>query len=819
MDLFFTLEYITRWEEHLRVELSILRRGNIEPQRRIVVLTTPDGIRWEGTEHVAEPDVESFSYEYVVCEGDTVTRREWNAVPRSIAGADKSFFLHDFWREIPPNAHLYSSAYTHISKQPELVAAPMLYYERTLVFRVQAPQLREGEVLALVGSQPLLGAWHPERALRMSPAGLHEWTLTLTLEGVSLPIEYKYVRVRARTGELIEWESGGNRTTRSATDLRGVAVFFDSEARLESHPWRRAGVVVPLFSLRSEGSQGVGDFGDLQRMVDWTSAAGMHVVQLLPINDTSLTHTWRDSYPYRCLSAFALHPLYIDLRQLPPIHDEAFMASHETMCRKANAAAECDYEASLSLKIAYLRRLYAQEGKEVMQASSFMRFYDENQEWLLPYAVFCTLRDRYGTVDYHEWPQYSEYDENAVNLLARHDWDEVGFHVFVQYLLDGQLATVVRHARERGVVLKGDIPIGVSPHSVEAWMQPQYFHLDLCAGAPPDDFSEAGQNWGFPTYNWERMAADGYRWWVRRLQRMACYFDAYRIDHVLGFFRIWAVPRAETDARRGQFDPALPLSREDIMSFGFPFRDECVGRLFVADYRDSERYHPLIDAHPETLLSGWELDAFRRLHEDFFYHRHNDFWYREAMKRLPALVGATRMLVCAEDLGMVPACVHPAMQQLRILSLEIQTMPKAFGIRFARLADNPYMSVSTPFTHDMPTLRQWWAANDERRQHYYSEVLHHDGQAPAELTAALAEEILCAHLQSPSMLCLVSLQDWLATDASLRRPNADEERINEPADPDHYWHYRMHLTLETLLSSDAFNARLCAIIGQSGRNE
>ncbi|MCR4921013.1 MAG: 4-alpha-glucanotransferase [Bacteroidaceae bacterium] len=817
MNLYFTLEYVTRWEEQLRVELSILRRGILEPQRRIVALTTSDGRRWEGTEHVSEPDVESFSYVYAVCEGDTVTRREWNIVPRRFTGADKSFYLHDYWRDIPPNAHLYSSAYAHISRQPDTAPHPMLYFERTLVFRVQAPQLCEGEVLALVGNQPPLGAWHPERALRMSPAGLHEWTLTLTLEGLSLPIEYKYVRVCARTGELLEWESGMNRIASLSSDVRGVAVFFDSEVRLQSSLWRRAGVVVPLFSLRSEGSQGVGDFGDLQRMVDWASAADMHVVQLLPINDTTQTHTWHDSYPYRCLSVFALHPLYIDLRQLPPIHDEAFMASHAAACRAANAAAECDYETSLALKLDYLHRLYAQEGKDVMHASSFMRFYDENQEWLLPYAVFCTLRDRYGTADYHTWPQYAEYDEGAVNLLARHAGDEVGFHVFVQYLLDGQLSAVVRHARQQGVVLKGDIPIGVSPHSVEAWMQPQYFHLELCAGAPPDDFSAAGQNWGFPTYNWENMAADGYRWWIRRLQRMACYFDAYRIDHVLGFFRIWAVSRAEADACRGQFDPALPMTREEIMSYGLPFCDDYVDRLFVPDYRYPDRYHPLIDAHPETILSGYALDAFRRLHEQFFYHRHNDFWYGQAMKRLPALVGATRMLVCAEDLGMVPACVHPTMTQLRILSLEIQTMPKALGLRFARLEDNPYMSVSTPFTHDMPTLRQWWAENAERRQHYYAEVLHHDGQASDELTGSLAEEILCAHLQSPSMLCLVSLQDWLAIDESLRRPNADEERINVPADPDHYWCYRMHLTLEALAADAPYTQHLRSLVSQAGR--
>lgn len=816
MVLNFSLEYVTRWEEQLRVELTLHRRGGLG-QSRLVTLSTMDGARWEGCEHVSEPDVESFSYAYIVCEGDVVTRREWNGVPRRFPAADRSFFLFDYWRDIPPNAHLYSSACRHAFPDPEEKSSAMLYYERTLVFRVQAPQLREGEALALVGNQPPLGAWRPERALRMSPSGTHEWTLSLTAEGLYLPIEYKYVRVCARTGELLEWEGGANRCTPPVNETRGVTVFYDSEARLQSQPWRRAGVVVPLFSLRSEGSQGTGDFGDLRRMVDWAGAVGMHVVQLLPINDTMLSQTWRDSYPYNCLSVFALHPQYIDLRQLPPIRDDAFMDACAAAWREANAGAVCDYELTLKLKLDYLRRLYVQEGKAVMQASSFQRFYDENQEWLQPYAVFCTLRDRYGTVDYRSWPRYAVYDEEEVHLLARREWDEVGFHVFVQYLLDGQLSAVVRHARRQGVVLKGDIPIGVSPHSVETWMYPQYFHLDLCAGAPPDAFSETGQNWRFPTYNWQAMAADGYRWWVRRLQRMACYFDAYRIDHVLGFFRIWAVPRDGSDARRGQFSPALPFSREEIEAYGLPFREEYVGELFVPDHDCPERYHPLFSARPEALLSEGQLDAFRRLYEDFFYHRHNDFWYSEAMKRLPALVGATRMLCCAEDLGMVPACVRPVMERLRILSLEIQTMPKAFGLRFSRLEDNPYRSVATPFTHDMPTLRQWWEENRERTQAYYEEVLHRRGTAPQPLTPELAADILRAHLHSPSMLCLISLQDWLAIDGELRRPNADEERINEPSEAVHYWRYRMHLTLETLQASEQFNARVREMIEQSAR--
>ena len=498
---------MTRWEERLCVELKLTRRSGSSFSHR-VNLSTSDGERWEGDDYVAEPDVLSFSYSYVVCEGDVITRREWDAVPRTFpASFDRRFLFHDFWRDIPEHAHLYSSACA-ISNPPSDSSQSLLYYDRTLIFRVQAPQLQPGESLAIVGNQPSLGMWRPERALRMSRGATHEWIISLTTEGIFLPIEYKYVRVRERTGELLEWESGDNRLSPSGfVDMRSVLTIFDSEARLRSQPWRLAGLVVPVFSLRSEGSQGVGDFGDLGRMVDWAHSVGMRAVQLLPINDTTQRRSWRDSYPYNCVSVFALHPLYIDLRQLPPLRDEALMKRFRRRMRTLESRPELSYERVMALKSDYLRMLYEQEGQDVLRADSFQRFYDANQQWLLPYAVFCTLRDRFGTADFSKWPQYSVYDEDEARLLASREWAEVGYHAFVQYLLDGQLSVVSSHARSLGVVLKGDIPIGISPHSVEAWTSSQLFHLDVSAGAPPDAFSATGQNWGFPTYDW-----DGCRW-------------------------------------------------------------------------------------------------------------------------------------------------------------------------------------------------------------------------------------------------------------------------------------------------------------------
>ena len=187
------------------------------------------------------------------------------------------------------------------------------------------------------------------------------------------------------------------------------------------------------------------------------------------------------------------------------------------------------------------------------------------------------------------------------------------------------------------------------------------------------------------------------------------------------------------------------------------------------------------------------------------------------MKKLPALVQCTRMLVCAEDLGMVPSCVKPVLDNLKILSLEIQTMPKIYGQAFARLEDNPYRSVATIFTHDMPTLRGWWQEDYQRSQRYYNQVLQHQGFAPQQITGELCQEVIARHLACPSMLCLISLQDWLSIDEEVRFPDPDAERINIPANPHHYWGYRMHLNIEDLIANKGLSSRIRGMITGSDR--
>ena len=499
---------------------------------------------------------------------------------------------------------------------------------------------------------------------------------------------------------------------------------------------------------------------------------------------------------------------------MPAIKDEAKRQAFEALRQELNALPQIDYERMFAAKMDYLRTIFAQEWATVQRRDSYKKFFEQNKAWLVPYAAFCYYRDLYGTAEFPTWPKEATLQNTQKSTFKGKK--ELNFWYFVQYNLDAQMHEAHAYARKNRVILKGDIPIGISRDGVEAWVEPKYFNLNGQAGAPPDAFSADGQNWGFPTYNWDEMLKDNCSWWVRRFRKMAEYFDAYRIDHVLGFFRIWEIPVPEKSGLMGQFAPALGMSREEIEAYGVPFRDN----LFLVDHKRNDRWHPRIAVQYQegyNQLNDGEKYCFNRLYNDYFYHRNNQFWYTEAMKKLPKLTQATRMLVCAEDLGMVPDCVPWVMNELRILSLEIQAMPKDPTTRFGKLSHNPYRSVDTISTHDMPTLRQWWDEDEERSQAYYNTTLRRGGPAPRPLPGWLAKDIVSRHLTCPSMLCMISFQDWMSIDEKLRLPDENAERINIPANPRHYWRYRMHLTIEQLLAADDLNNEISTLIIQSGR--
>ena len=817
MRIVFNLEYQTTFGEELA--LNILLDGKTEQHK----MSTLDGCHWTCELSKSVKTKTHIDYFYCVMRGDEQTRCEWLTEPHRlefVATKGTHYTVYDHWIDIPEDSFLYSSAFTECVAARKRNMSKETAYAKTVRLKVRAPQLRWNERLAIIGGSETLGNWEALRALTMTEHEDNEWVITLDADTLPDTIEFKFVSLDEEVDVTPLWETGMNRTMTIPKLEQGEVVVYElPQAFFPVYPWKGAGTVIPIFSLRSEGSFGVGDFGDLQKMIDWCAKTRQRVLQVLPINDTNMTYTWQDSYPYNSISIYALHPQYTDFRQLPQLKDKERKAYYDALQKELNALPQIDYERMNNAKLAYLRELFAQEGSKMMKTEAFKTFFEQNKDWLVPYAAFCHYRDMYGTASFTEWPDHKTFTEKERESMSKTTtkiYKEVAFWYFVQFNLDQQMHAAHAYARKQRVILKGDIPIGISRDGVEAWVEPKYFNLNGQAGAPPDAFSADGQNWGFPTYNWDVMLADGCQWWVRRFRKMAEYFDAYRIDHVLGFFRIWEIPMPHKSGLMGQFSPALGMSIEEIAAYGVEFNEG----LFLVDHKRSDRWHPRIAVQYQeayTQLSDDQKYHFNQLYNDYFYRRNNQFWYTEAMKKLPKLTQATRMLVCAEDLGMVPDCVPWVMNELRILSLEIQSMPKDPTTRFGHLSRNPYRSVDTISTHDMATLRQWWDEDEERTQSYFNTMLYRGGPAPHPLPDWLAKDIVSRHLTSPSMLCLISFQDWMSIDEKLRLPDANAERINIPANPRHYWRYRMHLTIEQLLAADDLNEKISTLIIQSGR--
>ena len=812
MKLQFNLEYQTTFGEEL--VLNILSDKKVEQQK----MSTLDGLHWNCELTKTMKSSACIDYYYSVYRGDQETRHEWLTEPHRLEFAairGIRYTIYDHWIDIPEDSYMYSSAITECVAARKRNMSELEEYGRTIRLKVRAPQLRGNERLALIGGGEALGNWEAKRALSMTEHESNEWVVSLNADKLPQTFEFKFVALEEGAESSPVWENGINRTIAlPEIELGEVVVYELTQAYFPVYPWKAAGTVIPIFSLRSEGSFGVGDFGDLKLMIDWCAKTKQRILQVLPITDTNMTRTWQDSYPYNSISIYALHPQYTDFRQLPALKDEAKRKAFETLRQELNALPQIDYERMFAAKMDYLREIFAQEWAAVQRRESFKKFFEQNKDWLVPYAAFCYFRDLYGTATFSEWPKDATLQSTQKSTFKGKK--ELQFWYYVQYNLDAQMREAHAYARAHRVILKGDIPIGISRDGVEAWVEPKYFNLNGQAGAPPDAFSADGQNWGFPTYNWDEMLKDGCSWWVRRFRKMAEYFDAYRIDHVLGFFRIWEIPVPYKSGLMGQFSPALGLSREEIEAYGVAFNEG----LFLVDHKRNDRWHPRIAVQYQEAyeqLSEDQKYCFNQLYNDYFYRRNNQFWYTEAMKKLPKLVQATRMLVCAEDLGMVPDCVPWVMNELRILSLEIQSMPKDPNTRFGKLSHNPYRSVDTISTHDMATLRQWWDEDEERSQTYYNTTLRRGGAAPRPLPGWLAKDIVSRHLTSPSMLCLISFQDWMSIDEKLRLPDENAERINIPANPRHYWRYRMHLTIEQLLKADELNNEISTLIIQSGR--
>ena len=899
--IIFQLHFHTAFGQELFISGNHPLLGNNDPEKALPMQYFNEEYWYT----VIEPGADSIpatgiTYQYILKNADGLLSYDWGT-DKSILPAQieqEELICIDSWNYA---GYFENTFYTEpfakvLLKNTGSVVTQDSVRGRTHLLKVKAPLLKQGETLCVLGSCDSLGNWNTDKpVLLYKSAGVDFYALSLNLSKESFPIAYKYGVYNTVSKTFIRYEDGNNRVLHDSGYLNRLTVMNDGFAILPNNTWKGAGIAIPIFSLRSENSFGVGEFTDLKILIDWAKKAGLKMIQILPINDTTATHTWTDSYPYAAISAFALHPQYLNLAAIADESNKKELLKLEKERLKLNALDTVDYVAVNNIKILFAARVFKATKQKIFASAEYLLFFEQNKHWLIPYAAFCYLRDQHGTVDFSQWPDYQQYNEEAIAALsdpASKAFTDISFYYFLQYHLHVQLTEATTYAHANGIIVKGDIAIGVYRHGVDAWQNPQLYHLNFQAGAPPDGFAVKGQNWGFPTYNWHKMREDGFAWWKQRFEQMRYYFDAFRIDHILGFFRIWSIPMHAVEGIMGHFVPAIPVHINEFYNNGiwfdhsrytrpfinekvlwevFGYDNELVKSMFLrhlgeGNYQLKPEYSTqcLVERHFETLdkdsyhekikqglydlisnvilfeeeipdgmhfhfrfgmeetasfrqLESGTKEQLKALYIDYFFRRQDDFWMKEALQKLPALKRVTNMLVCGEDLGLVPACVPDVMKQLGLLSLEIQRMPKDPKKDFFHPNDAPYLSVVTPSTHDMSTIRGWWEEDKDITQHFYNRELGQLGEAPHYCEAWINKAIVLQHLYSPAMWSVFQLQDLLGIDEKIRRKNPADERINIPADPKHYWRYRMHLNLETLLEEKSYNEELKGFVIASGR--
>jgi len=897
MKIHFKIPYYTYWGQRLMVSGNIPELGNGDVSKALKLnFQVPED--WTAEIDVASEVPVLLTYKYILyTEQNDQYTEEW--------GEDRQlhldpvlvdhFFCIDVWNSPGSIENVFLTAPFEqvLLRHDHFTAKKINISKYTHLFKVKMPMLKKNEVVCLIGDCVGLGNWSTSKPVIMSQTEGNWWTTEVDLSKTKVEVHYKYGVYDPEVNLFRYFESGPDRISPVLNSKKTFVQLSDGFVRITNKSWKGAGVGLPVFSIRTRNSFGVGDFSDLKLLVDWAEKVGLKLIQVLPLNDTIGTHTDADVLPYAAISAFALNPLFLNLPsmgKLPVIHP--LQKEYNSRQEELNAKDLISFLDVINYKLAYAKELYLLQKDKFLKNKDFKTFFTDNEFWLVPYAAYCLLRDQYGTPDYRKWGEFAHYDSLKMQEFTSPDqlhYDDIAVNYFIQFHLHSQLSEAAAYAHEHGVVLKGDIPIGVNRNSVDTWVSPELFHMEMQAGAPPDMFSVKGQNWELPTYNWDEIERTGFDWWRKRFSQMSNYFDTFRIDHILGFFRIWQIPISQVEGIMGHLNPSVPIYLNEFADKGLWFdynrfckpyitdvilknifgeetpwikanclqiEDGWILRLktsyqsqadvekmyneglisenikfglfdlisnvlfFEVDGSHGTQFFPRFGM--DTLPSYFDLDNYtkdrlRELYVDYFYRRQDTKWYKSGMEKLPALKRATNMMICGEDLGMMTACVTTAMKELGILSLEVQRAPKSNKIEFFHPADAPYLSVVTPSTHDMSTIRGWWEENRGVTQRFFNTQLGHWGDAPYFCDWWICRDIILQHLYSPAMWTIFQMQDLLSLSEQIRRVNPHEERINVPSNSMFSWRYRVHITMEDLLEKEEFNSELKNYIVQSGR--
>ena len=881
MQITFNLNYTSIYGQQLYLCGSHLQLGNYN-QQQAVALTYVNNNLWTATQNIDLVIGNTLHFNFFVQNQDGTQLYCANKHTITIT-VTKNIIVYTTWcSQSLAYTTLFTKAFTQVYYPKNAVKITSKKTNNCYI-SVQAPQLQAHQTVCIVGSNNVLGNWEVTNPTLLQYNGTH-YVGGITLKVSDANITYKYGVYNTLTNVFETYETTDNRSLKLSNPTKNITYIKDTIVNLNYHPWKGAGVAIPVFSLKSNASFGIGEFTDIPQLAVWCQQVGIKLIQLLPINDTIINKTNADSYPYAANSSFALHPMYINLHKVGKLPASNALQKVYTKSQKAlNAEPTLNYEAVINYKLNYLKALFEADSS-LLTTTAYENFYTQNKYWLQPYAAYCYLRDKHKTTNFANWGKYEKITPTTLNKITatttKH-YPQIAYWYYVQYHLHLQLTNAVLQVHAKGIALKGDIPIGVGRTSADAWQYPHLFNMDEQAGAPPDDFAVKGQNWGFPTYNWLAMQADNYSWWRNRFMQLSNYFDAFRIDHILGFFRIWSIPNHAVEGILGHFEPSLPLHLHELLQVGIPYYYEryckpylpvqylqmhfseveiktyfsqennnnytlqknyntqqkvkalnlaahtqqalydCISNVILYKNDKQENTFHINIAMQKTYsyqqLNQHEQYQLQRLYTNYYYERQNDFWRTQVLQKIPALQHSTNMLVCGEDLGMVPDCVPGVMHQQSILSLEVQRMPKAVNTAFVNLSQVPYLSVATPSTHDMSTIRQWWEENPNTTQQYYNQQLGLQGAAPQYCEPWVAKHIILQHLYANSILAVFQLQDLMAIHKTTRSINPNTDRINQPDNPNHYWCYRTHITLHDLLENKPFNTALKDMLTSAGR--
>ncbi len=752
----------------------------------------------------------------------------------------------------------------------------------THIFQIAHGLLQNNKVICLTGNAACMNNFDDTNPILFTQNHSNSSSLSIDISKEKMPIEFKIGIYDIEKKKILAYEQGDNRRIETLSKTNEISMVHLHNSFL-NYNWKGAGINVPVFSLRTNNSWGVGDFTDLNLLIDYAENIGFKLIQLLPINDTTAIYTDKDSYPYSAISSFAFHPKLLDVNTLTKKYKVIILPTEQQKIDTLNQLHNTDHSNVLSLKIAILKRIFEADKNNFLREKEWLTFYKTHQNWLSPFAAFCTLRDSYKTVDFSKWEEYALYSNEKIKVLtspsSKH-YSDILFWYFVQYQLHLQITKAVEYAHSKGIILKADLPIGVGRQSADTWQYPSLFVMEMQAGAPPDAFSGSGQNWSFPTYNIAEMSKDDFTWFRKRMGHLQTYFDAVRIDHVLGFFRIWSIPINQVEGTMGRFVPALPLLENNFYDSGLspnevryctPYITDDIlvetfgndagqvkhiffnGYTFKEEYNDQRKienyctqnkehigwqqglynllanvlffkvddgYHCRINMYQTSSykhLSSDEKYKLDNIYHQYFFEIQNDLWRKEGELKLEMLRDSTDILLCAEDLGMVPDFTDEVLKNLDILSLQVQQMPKDSASAFSDTTKAKYESVVMPATHDMSTIRLWWEENRDTTQKYFNKILNEYGGAPFYCEAWIAKKIIEKHLESPAMWAIFLMQDILAMDDAIRLKNPLEERINQPINPNHVWNYRMHISLEELLKQTETNTTLKKMVEENGR--